>query len=188
MAHLRIRLCQCPSRLALSSRGAAPRAAARAVITTSTPGNSCWRNRKLSRITLRKRFRATADPSARTLTDIPSRGNPRPLARNATPKKLSPARRPFVYRSSNAALARILWRGLNGRRRFVAASAGRGLRNQALAALGSAPCEHAAATLARHACAKAMRAFSVDLARLIRALHDELWPELFAFTNKSISS
>src|SRR6187399_2344849 len=94
VAHVVATRCQRVARLARSVGAGASRAGNFAATTMSTDGSPCWARRKLSLITRRRRFRATAFPAVFTATARPTRGCVSPLGLTRSPKNRSSMRRP----------------------------------------------------------------------------------------------
>src|SRR6188768_3846415 len=94
VAHVVATRCQRVARLARSVVAGTSRAENFAATTMSTDGSPCWARRKLSLITRRRRFRATAFPAVFTATARPTRGCVSPLGLTRSPKNRSSMRRP----------------------------------------------------------------------------------------------
>ena len=124
------------------------------------------------------RLRRTAFPTMRAAIANPRRGTAAPVFRANIAKQASAERRASRYTRSNSDFCRRRCAGLNGRagdKEIVAESAAqliaRGSHRETLATFRAAPGENLTSRSRGHACAKAVCALTMQIARLVSTLH-----------------
>ena len=125
------------------------------------------------------RLRRTEFPTMRAAIANPRRGTAAPVFRANIAKQASAERRASRYTRSNSDFRRRRCAGLNGRARdkeIVAESAAQliarsGSHRETLATFRAAPGENQTTRSRGHAGAKAVRALTMQIARLVRTLH-----------------
>ncbi len=125
------------------------------------------------------RLRRTEFPTMRAAIANPRRGTAAPVFRANIAKHASAERRASRYTRSNSDFCRRRCAGLNGRagdKEIVAESAAQliarsGSHRETLATFRAAPGENLTTRSRGHAGTKAVRALSMQVARLVRTLH-----------------
>ena len=125
------------------------------------------------------RLRRTEFPTMRAAIANPRRGTAAPVFRANTAKQASAERRASRYTRSNSDFCRRRCAGLNGSagdKEIVAESAAQliarsGSHRETLATFRAAPGEDQTTRSRGHARAKAVRALTMQIARLVRTLH-----------------
>jgi hypothetical protein len=128
------------------------------------------------------RLRRTAFPTMRAAIANPRRGTGAPVLRANIANKASAERRASRYTRSNSDFCRRRCAGLNGRagdepkqtsecERAAQRSARSRSDSETLATFRAAPCENLTTRSGGHAGAKAVRALTVQIARLVCTLH-----------------
>jgi hypothetical protein len=125
------------------------------------------------------RLRRTEFPTMRAAIANPRRGTAAPVFRANIAKHASAERRASRYTRSNSDFCRRRCAGLNGRagdKEIVAESAAQliarsGSHRETLATFRAAPGENQTTRSRGHAGAKAVRALTMQIARLVRTLH-----------------